>query len=48
MNWIERHSVNCYFCGVLFDERNGQNADLYNQNDGGTICPDCLKTKGDN
>lgn len=41
--WIDAHSVNCYFCGVLFDERDGQNADQYNGNDGGTICTDCIK-----
>lgn len=44
-NWIEGHSVNCYFCGVSFDEREGQNADNYNDNDGGTICPKCLEAK---
>lgn len=40
--WIDRHSVNCYFCGILFDEREGLPADDYNYNDGGDICPDCL------
>ena len=44
--WEEKHGVNCYFCGVLFDEREGQNADEFNDNDGGTICPSCLKIKG--
>ena len=44
-NWIERHSVNCYFCGELVDERNCINADDFNGNDGGSICPDCLKKK---
>ena len=43
-NWIDEHSVNCYFCGIEFDERDGINADEYNNNDGGTICPECLKT----
>ena len=43
MSWQGKHSVNCYFCGVLFDEREGQNADDYNNSDGGSICPDCLK-----
>ena len=42
---MDKHSVGCYFCGILFDEREGQNADDYNGNDGGTICPDCLKVK---
>ena len=44
-DWIDKHSVNCYFCGKLFDEREGQNADPFNGNDGGDICPDCLKEK---
>jgi len=44
-DWIDKHSVNCYFCGKLFDEREGQNADPFNNNDGGDICPDCLKEK---
>jgi len=43
MSWVGKHSVNCYFCGNLFDERDGTNADPYNNNDGGSICPDCLK-----
>ena len=41
--WIDKHSVNCYFCGELFDERECIPADEYNDNDGGDICPDCLK-----
>ena len=44
-NWIDRHSVGCYFCGVLFDERKGQNADDFNNNDGGSICPKCLEER---
>ena len=44
-DWTDKHSVNCYFCGKLFDEREGQNADDYNDGDGGSICPDCLKSK---
>lgn len=39
--WIDRHSVNCYFCGRFFDEREGTNADEYNNNNGGSICPYC-------
>jgi len=41
-NWIDRHSVNCYFCDALVDERECSPADPYNNNDGGDICPDCL------
>ena len=41
-NW-ERHSVNCYFCGELADERNCVPADNFNGNDGGDICPVCWK-----
>ena len=37
-----RNSVNCYFCGVLFDEREGLNADDFNNNDGGSICQNCF------
>ena len=40
-NWIDKHSVNCYFCGELEDERNCRNADDWNNNDGGSICEDC-------
>ena len=36
-----KHSINCYFCGNLFDERECQPADKYNDNDGGDICPLC-------
>ena len=39
----EKHSVNCYFCGVEFDEREGTNADEFNNNDGGSCCSKCLK-----
>jgi hypothetical protein len=41
LRWIN-HSVGCYFCGTLFDEREGYNANEYNNNDGGTICPKCF------
>jgi len=43
--WLEKHSVNCYFCGILFDEREGLDADYFNNNDGGSICPECLLKK---
>jgi hypothetical protein len=42
--WIEKHSVNCYYCNGLVDERNCLPADDYNNNDGGDICPSCQKT----
>lgn len=45
MAWLDRHSVGCYFCGRLFDERKGRLADPYNGNDGGTICPECLNDR---
>ncbi len=35
-------SVNCYFCGVLKDEKDCIHADEYNENDGGSICHRCL------
>jgi len=43
-NWIEKHSVNCYFCGTLVDERDCLPADEYNGNDGGDICKHCQDT----
>lgn len=35
-------SVNCYFCGKVFDERDAVAADDYNGNDGGSICEKCV------
>jgi hypothetical protein len=40
-NWIDRHSVNCYICGRLVDERDCIRADEFNGGDGGDICIDC-------
>jgi len=37
----EGHSVNCYFCGKLADERECLAADGYNGGDGGSICEEC-------
>ena len=37
--WIDKHSVNCIRCGVLFDEREGITPD----NGEGTLCPQCVK-----
>lgn len=42
-NWIDRHSVNCYFCGKLVDERDCLPADDFNDDDGGSICPACYQ-----
>ena len=36
-------SVNCYFCGEIFDERYTINANPYNDGDGGEACRGCLK-----
>lgn len=41
LDWIDKHSVDCYFCGELADERDCIPADEYNGNDGGDICPAC-------
>lgn len=38
---IAKHSVNCYFCGKLVDERECMPADKFNNNDGGDCCTDC-------
>jgi len=46
-NWIEKHSVNCYFCGKLVDERNCMPADEFNDNDGGDICSVCVDKKAE-
>lgn len=43
--WVDSHSVNCYFCNDLVDERKCIPADPYNGNDGGDICPKCLNRK---
>ena len=46
-SWVDKHSVNCYFCGKLFDEREGVPADEFNDYAGGDICPECIKIKQD-
>jgi hypothetical protein len=38
---IDKHSVNCYFCGELVDERDCVPADEFNDNDGGDCCRCC-------
>lgn len=43
-SWIDRHSVNCYYCADLIDERDCMPADKWNNNNGGDICPKCQKT----
>ena len=44
---IDRHSINCYFCGELFDERECMPADEFNNDDGGDICEGCRQAKID-
>jgi hypothetical protein len=39
MSWVEKHSVNCIYCGRLFDEREGIPGPEYE----GTVCPKCIK-----
>jgi len=39
---IEKHSVSCYFCGELVDERECVPADKHNNGDGGDCCALCL------
>ena len=39
--WVDAHSVNCYFCQELIDERESFPADGFNQDDGGSICQGC-------
>jgi len=45
-DWIDRHSVNCYYCEELVDERECVPADPYNGNDGGSVCQPCIKDLG--
>lgn len=42
---IDKHSVNCYFCGELVDERECTPADDLNEKDGGSCCPKCREKK---
>lgn len=42
---VDRHSVNCYFCGKLVDERECTPADDLNNNDGGDCCTACHKLR---
>ena len=42
---LDRHSVTCYFCHELVDERECSSADEYNDNDGGSICEPCIEDK---
>ncbi len=41
-NWIDRHSVNCFNCGVLIDERICTPNPVVDE--GGDICPICIVT----
>ena len=42
-DWVDKHSVNCYYCGELVDERNcvPNTAEHGGNDDGGSICPEC-------
>ena len=40
---ILKHSVGCYFCGDLVDERECTPADDYNGEDGGSMCERCQR-----
>ena len=48
MRMLDRHSVNCYFCGSLADERECIPADEFNGGDGGDACPKCAKERQTN
>ena len=37
-SWIDKHSVNCIKCGILFDEREG----ITPLDGEGTLCPNCI------
>lgn len=41
------NTVNCYFCEKEVADSEAQNADPYNNDDGGSICSNCLETKED-
>jgi len=41
---MDAHSVNCYDCGELVDERDCVNGDEYTH-DGGSLCPHCLAAR---
>lgn len=41
--WIDRHSVNCYYCGRLFDERESVG---HGPDGGGEVCVDCQNRMG--
>lgn len=43
-SWLDRHSVNCFFCEELVDERECTPADELNMNQGGSCCPTCRRT----
>ena len=43
MTLFKNRLVNCYFCEGVFDERDCQPADEYNDDDGGSICEECFE-----
>jgi len=46
-SWVDSHSVHCYFCEALIDEREAIRADKYNGDDGGMTCQSCADEKVD-
>ena len=38
-------TCSCYFCEALIADRDAMPADPYNDNDGGSICADCLEIR---
>jgi hypothetical protein len=42
-SWVDRHSVGCYYCGALADEREcvPNTAEYGGNDDGGSICMAC-------
>ena len=46
MSWLVKNSVICRFCGELTDERKCMPADEFSNYDGGSICLECLNSKG--
>ncbi len=37
----DANTVDCWFCGELFPDKECSNADEFNNNNGGSVCRDC-------